>query len=332
MKNIKRFSIVIALIIVLSSMLCISVCAHEGHEEENPAAPTFDTVIDTQELVVTVPEMYQYYAISETDIYYMFAHGSTGDSIFVDVQANNTIPNGISALKEEEIKNTFVLYFLSEGVATDAMYYNMSYDEVKAEVINGVKMYKLKGTYVWDNGEIPAEELNTYGFCGYMTATKESIYFIASLYDVANTESVCADMDKIIATAYVNGTFFDGDKTTSKEDFSAKRPFLNAVQEDAVEYISALYGDDYYSEDLPVNEEELASYRKVVRIVCIVLIIVSAVPTIAVVVFAIVLIFKYRKNKKKLNELEASLTPQAPFYAPQPQATEGNAPIDTNNQ
>ena len=50
------------------------------------------------------------------------------------------------------------------------------------ETINGVKMYKLQGTYVWNDGSFTEEELSPTGFCCYMTATKESIYFISNLF------------------------------------------------------------------------------------------------------------------------------------------------------
>lgn len=335
MKNIKRFAFIIALIIAVSSMLCVGASAHEHTDDcehsEYPEAPVFDTVIDTQEIVITIPEMYQYYPISEQDVYYMFSHGNTADSFFVDVQVNDCAPNGITALDEQKIKDIFVLRFLSEGDATSAKFYEMTYDEFKVETINGVKMYKLQGTYVWNDGSFTEEELSPTGFCCYMTATKESVYFISNLYEVANTTQALKDIKEIIATAYVNGIFFEGDKTTSEEDFSAKRPFAKAVSEDATEYLSAYYDDGLY-EDAPLNEEELAEYRGIVRIVCIVLIVVSAVPTLAVIIVAIVLIVKHGKHKKKLKELEERLAPAPVISYNAPQTGAYNAPADTNNQ
>lgn len=334
MKNIKRFAFIIALIIAVSSMLCICASAHEHTDDcehsEYPQAPVFDTVIDTKEIVITIPEMYQYYPISEQDTYYMFSHGNTADSLFVDVQTNDCAPNGITALEEKEIKDIFVLRFLAEGDATSAKFYEMTYDEFKLETINGIKMYKLQGTYVWNDGTFTQEELSATGFCCYMTATKESIYFISNLFEVPNTTQALKDIKEIIATAFVNGTFFDGDKTTSKEDFSAKRSFAKAVGEDAAEYLSAYYDDGLY-EDAPLNEEELAEYRGVVRIVCIVLIIMCAVPTLAVIIIAIILIVKNGKHKKKLKELEERLAPTPVISYNASQVGTYNAPTDTNN-
>ena len=329
MKNLKRLSLIIALVIAVSSMLCIGAFAHEDTLIEYPENPTYETEIQSQELFVTVSQLYQYYPFTEEDTYYMFSHGATGESLFVDVQANDCIPNGITALEEQKIKDTFVLKFLSEGNQTDAQYYNMNYDVFEVVTVNGVKMYKLQGTYLWDNGELTEEDLHTYGFYGYMTATKESIYFITVLYEVENTERVVKELEETFASIYVNGTLFEGDKVSEKVDFASAKPFAQAVKDDATDYLSDLYGEDSYYEDVPVNEEELAEYKENVRKVCIILIVVSAVPTAVIVLVAIILIVKYCKNKKKVKELEAKLAPQAPAYIPNTGAY--NAPTNTNN-
>ncbi len=330
MKNLKRLSLIIALIIAVSSMLCIGVYAHEETENIYPENPTYETEIQSQELFITVSELYQYYAYSEEDVYYNFSHGARGDTLFVDVQANDCIPNGITALEEQEIKDIFVLKFLSESNEEDAQHYNMTYDVFEVITVNGVKMYKLQGTYLWDNGELTEDDLHTYGFYGYMTATKENLYFITVLYEVENTELVVKELEETFASICVNGTFFEGDKAAQNVDFASAMTFKDAVKRDAESYLSDFYGDEYY-EDVPLNEEELEAYNKNVRIVCIVLIVVFAIPTLVVIIVAIVLIAKHSKNKKKLKTLENKLNPpQAPIYTPSVGAY--NAPTDTNNQ
>ncbi len=320
MKNLKRLSLILALVIAVSSMLCIGVFAHEHTEEAYPPAPVFDTELALQELLITVPEMYQYYPNTEEDNYYVFAHGNeSGDIVIIELQDNKSIPNGITALKEEEIKNLFLLNFLAEGDTELASFYKMNYDEFELETINGVKMYKLRGTYAWEDDITPADEIQTYGFCGYMTATKENIYFIISLYGVKGTDDAIELMEDMIPTAYINGTLLDGSKLTKAVDFSSYRPYAQAVKEDAADFYENYYenyGDEFY-EDVPLNEEEREEYKKIVRIVCIVLIVISLVPTIVVSVVAIILIAKYSKNKKKLKELEDKAAPAITYNASQ---------------
>lgn len=313
MKNIKRISLIIAIVLVLSSILCMTCSANEESVEYIESI-VLDKV-DTQEIVVSIPESYEFSPSSEQDVYYMFMNAEY-DTLFVDVQANDCVPAGISALTEEEAKNIFMVKFLLEGDEAGAQYYDIKYEEFEIVTINGVKMYKIQANYIWDDGTLEDEEISGHGICCYMTATKENLYFV-SVITVDEKFTKQGEMDEIINSTYVNGTFFDGDKTTSKEDFSAKRAYSQAITEDATSYIDFYYGDDFYYEDEAVSEEDLETYRKTVKIVCIVLIIVCAVPTAIVVAIAIVMIVKYSKNKKKLNGLEQAFAqPLANGYQP----------------
>jgi hypothetical protein len=310
-------------------VLCIGAFAHEETENIYPEAPTYETYIESQELFIVVSELYQYYANSEEDVYYNFSHGARGDTLFVDLQTNDCVPDGITALEEQKVKDIFVLNFLSEGNEENAKYYNMTYDTFEVVEVNGVKMYKLQGTYLWDNGELTDEDLHTYGFYGYITATKENLYFITVLYEVENTELVVDELEETFASIYVNGTLFEGDKVSKDVDFASALTFKECVKRDAENYLSDLYGDEYF-EDVPLNEEELAEYNKNVRMVCIILIVVFTLPTLIVIIVAIVLIAKHSKNKKKLKELENKLgAPQAPVYTPYTGAY--NAPTEENS-
>ena len=298
MKNIKRISLIIAIVLALSSMLCIITSAYE--EEIGYDTFILDKV-DSQEIVLSIPESYEFSPATQEDIYYMF-WSATYDTLFVDVQENDCVPNGISALTEDEVENIFIVKFLLEGDEEGVDCYDITYDAFEIVTVNGVKMYKLQGMFTWNDGTLTEDELEGHGFSCYMTATKENLYFISIISSEENFTQE-AEMEEIIGSAYVNGTFFDGDKTTSKDDFSAKRPYSQAITEDATAYIDFYYGEDLYYEDEALSDEELETYRKTVKIVCIVLILICAVPTVIVVAIAIVMIVKYSKNKKKLRYL-----------------------------
>lgn len=317
MKNIKRISLIIALVLAFSSMFCVASFAHEDEIEfiENTESYILEKV-DSQEIVLTVPESYEFSPASEEDIYYIFWTAAY-DTLFVDVQENDCVPNGISALTEDEVKKIFIVKFLLEGQEEGADFYDITYDAFEIVTINGVKMYKLQGVFTWNDGSLTEDELENHGFSCYMTATKENLYFV-SIISAEENFTQEAEMNEIIGSTYVNGTFFDGDKTTSKEDFTAKRPFSQAITEDATAYMDFYYGDDLYYEDEALSEEDLETYRKTVKIVCIVLILICAVPTVIVVAIAIVMIVKYSKNKKKLRELENKAFTQPVFNGNQP--------------
>ena len=283
----KKIALIISLVILISSVFCVYAGA------TSLTGVDYNT-ISAKELYVEVPAEFEFAASGNGDIYFSFI-GETGN-LYIDMRENKTLTDGLLKANEEEIKKTFIVDFVLEG---DESYLDncvVAFSEFKAELVNGINMYKVVGDYC----EKGNEEYKT-PFGGYMAATKENVYYFVIL-DSAESFSLQNEIDAVVSTVGINGTFFDGDKPTVKKDFASFDTFMDVLTTNATMYVKSFEtsDDNYISDELPSSEETQA----VLSIVFVVVIIVFIVPTVVITIVAIILIVKYSKNKKKLKMLE----------------------------
>ena len=161
-------------------------------------------------------------------------------------------------------------------------------------------MCRFTGAYAWEDGQTPLEEDAYSGIGGYITATKENVFFfILTEYEFNFTQDEL--IDTFISTVAVNGTYFSGDKATVNKDFASFEPFSSVLSEQLNTYWAE--NDEYY-EDSYYTESDYAEIGNITFGIGIIAVVMAVIPTLIVLIIAIVLIVKYSKNKKKLKELE----------------------------
>lgn len=307
----KKIALIISLVILISSVFCVSAGA------TSLTGVNYNTIA-AKELYVEIPAEFEFIA-SGYDVYFSFM-GATGN-LYVDMRENTALTQGLLKADEEDIKKTFIIDFILEGDETYIDQCVINFTEFKAEVVNGINMYRVVGDFC----EKGYEDSKT-AFGGYMAATKENVYYFAIL-DSAATFSLEKELSAVMSTVSINGTLFEGDKPTVKKDFEAYDSYAEVLATNANAYVNSYNtGDDYVSEEYPSSEEIVS----VLRILFVVVVIVFIVPTVVITIVAIILIIKYSKNKKKLKKLEGEQLagnvyqqsiPNQPFAVQQSQAT-----------
>ncbi len=267
MKNIKRLSLIAAVCIILSSVICVSAFA----------ADDSSFIIDTDVIYAVVPDDYEFTPYSDT--YYYFEDVEDWDSISYIVIENTVAPEGITALSSEEAQSIFYSAFIDDGYDT----YETDYESEKKTKINGMSAYMLQGSY-YDG--------YTYPFCAYLFATEENIVIVV-YEDIDEVITDNDDINEALSALVINGTYFEGDAPTLTHDFTDAIPFSDAMQNDL---------DAYVFGDYP-NVEWDGEMSTVFISTCVVMFI---LPFIAVLVVAIVMIVKYIGKKKKLRKYESA--------------------------
>lgn len=290
----KKFALIISLVIACASTFSVCACA------TSVTAGT-ESLLETKEIYAAIPEGYEFSPYTEEDKYFTYMDEEY-NLLYIDIQANDSVDEGITKLSDKEIKDLFKINFVLEGEEEYYDYYEVNYSNVKIVDVNGVKAYNLVGDYAWVEEGMPEDEIDRSGFSCYVTATEENIYFIA----ITDDEEVFDEdeaINSLISSASINGTYFGADKTTASTNFVPYDTYENVLAASIKEYWAS-YDEEYYDEeyyDDAVYDEDLGA---IIIGVCAVIICVTVIPTTIIIIVAIVLIVKYSKKKKQLNELE----------------------------
>lgn len=147
-----------------------------------------------------------------------------------------------------------------------------------------------------------------------MFATKENIFVVAS-ESMNGNENNLQDLTSSVYGIVFNGTHFEGDKPERNGDHD----FTGApTYEEVIENSQQLFTDEI------LGDESLIS------IVAATLVLITIVPTLILSIVAIILIFKYSKNKKILKRYEQTYG-NIPQYNTYPQNYGGygyNQPVN----
>lgn len=282
----KKFSLILSITLLLSSVFCIM------------AGATAGTVIESQELYAEIPQGYEFSPYYDDDLYFTFANED--NLLYIDMRENADVTDGIEALSQKELEKLIIVDFLLEGDEESAAECSIKFNDISIKNINGVKMCRFTGAYAWEDGQTPIEEDAYSGIGGYITATKEKVYFfILTEYETNFTQDEL--IDTFISTVAVNGTYFSGDKATVSKNFDSFETFSSVLSEKLNTYWAEneeYYDDSYYT------ESDYAEIGNITFGIGIIAVVVTVIPTLIVLIVAIILISKYNKNRKKINELE----------------------------
>lgn len=280
MKTFKRFFAVLTAVIIISASLC---CTAFAEGEEN------GYIIDTDIIYAELPDDYMldftgnFIAFSDFDYNYLY----------VEAIENALAEKGISKMTAEEAQECFFNIFLLEGDEEYREYYSVKYEATEKTTVNGLSAYMIKGYYTFTDS-VDTEEEYYSCFITYIMATEENV-FMVTYEDYEGDLSESEDIDEVLKTLAINGTFFEGDKPTVSHDFSKAQTYEDALS--AAE--DKLYGSDDYVETIggALDEETIIFTKVIIAIVFI-------VPFIVITIVTIVLIILYVKKKKELNRFE----------------------------
>lgn len=299
MKNIKNISILLAIVLIISASFSISAFAHDSIKE----------IEANDKIYANIPWEYEL-SIYGDDLAYSHENGNY---IEFCVDENNLAPEGITALKEGQIKKAFEHYYLNEGDLESINDYAVKYEKIEKTTANGYNCYYLTGEYAFSE-----DELNTdfaYFFHAAVFATKENIFTVAFESYEKTSKFSSTDLPVVLSGIAFNGTLFKGDKPENNADHD----FSGSPAYDEV--VLALQGDLF---------GDMLEDESMVTMVSVIIVLITIVPTVILVIIAIALIVKYSKNKKKLAKYEATYG-NAQGYNPMQQNFGGygyNSPVN----
>lgn len=259
----KKILAVLVVCILIFSTLSVAV---------NAEAPE-KVVLDNSVFYIDIPENYMYYT-ENSDNFCIMDSDFGGQEMEFFVEGNLMFPQGIAKAGDEEIVSK-----VRRIVHWDT---GVSVNEVKRKVVNGMNAVILVCTE-----EFLGENESEY----YVFATKEAVCVISiSYYD--NEEK--QEIEGILETFTMNGTYFEGDKPVNKHDFTNSLDYYTAIDQYAKEYYD-------YSEDFDDGMWGAVAFF-----------ILGLLLFPGMIIALILLIFGWRKNKKLVKEYESYF---GPIYA-----------------
>lgn len=259
----KRLFTIGIICVLLISLLCIGVNAQADER----------VVLDNSVFYIDIPEGYMF-DTEQSDNFYVVDSDFGSQSLEFFVQGNLMFPKGVTKAEDDEI--------ISKVKRITQWSNTVSVTEVEKLVINGQKAALIKAT-----DEFLYETAVEY----YVFNTKEAVCVIGVTY---STEEEKQEIQQILSTFVINGTYFEGDEPIKKHDFSKSPDYYEAVKANADAYY------DYYEE----FDDDMWG------IVGIVLIIALLIP--GTIIALIIFIYLWRKNKKLVKEYEGYF---GPIYA-----------------
>lgn len=273
MKNIKKISLILAVVLIASVAFSVNSFAHDSIKD----------IEENDKIYATIPWEYEL-SVYGDDLAYSHENGNY---IEFCVDENKFAPEGITALNKSQIQKVFEHYYLNEGDLESLDQYFVSYDKVEKITASGYTSYYLTGEYAFSEDEINTEF--AYYFHACIFATKENIFTVVFESYEKVSDFFDTDLPGVITGIVFNGTHFEGDKP----EINADHDFSNSP--DYNEVVTSVQGD-FFGE---VFEDD-----GMVSIVASFIALFTIVPTVVLIVIAIVLIVKYSKNKKKLKQYE----------------------------
>lgn len=279
--KIALISVTLCLIMMFS---CVSVFAVED-----------DFVIDTDTVYAVIPDDL-YFSSYEGDYYYYFEDDDYSNCLSIMVLDNEVAPEGLKKADKNIIGNYFSEAYIWEYDEDYKQTIKIKYDKSELTSVNGLTAYYLQGAYGFSDYEDWEYDCPFYG---YVFATKENIVIVC--LETALYDGDIEYLNETVASLRINGTYLDGDKPTQSHTFS-EETFEDALQAD-IDASEWYYPDDLSG--LPESDEEFAEFFNIFTDIMVVVIVLSCiVPTIALIVLAIVFGVKYNKNSKKVKMYE----------------------------
>ncbi len=278
MKN-KILSLIIAVCIFV---LPLTVISFAGEEEDN-------TVLNSA-FYIELPEDFELSYISEDEYNEEYGTGFTYtisddddfesfEYVYISILENKI---GIDNLEEDtEDANKFfysVLYnnaYIENEHAKEIMTHKVS-------ELNGYKCIEYSGTDIYSEDSMYEE---TYYYKGYVFATEETVYSIL----LENDSDDLSFGKNVLKSFTINGTLLNGDSHKNKVDFTNAQDYKVQAEE-----FDLTLGSDF-----EVFDEETNIAARIGMFM-------FMIPFIILVVVTIIMIVKYSKNKKILQQYEKS--------------------------
>lgn len=250
-KRIVFISIIMAIVLILTG-----VSAFASAQKVNKKI-----VLDNDRFCVTLPDGYAYEEGFSSNYYYS---NENFDTIEFFVEGNLLFPDGIAKTSEKTISKRFEEFYGEENIS-----------EVKINLLEKIRLNGFSAATVEGTRDDGAFE---YTFKAYILATKETLYII-----VSESENGFSDIENMMKSFTVNGTYYEGDVPTIKHDFTKSEKYIEALERDTVKEF----------EDPGTFSESLYGA------VAIIFLLMLALPVVI-----IVLAVKYTGLKKKVKQYE----------------------------
>ena len=283
----KALSIILAAVLVCT--FAIPVFAGDG------------CIIDNSLFCLCVPI---YFYGDEENIGVESYYYNASDNISLDILVSENTLDTVAATDESKKLNSDIMYYINEQY--DGIKPVLSIEKSK---INGLTAVVGIGKYIYEDAEEPFTTYNAI----YLFSTKENVillWFEKDYTDFSAEDTF--EIEKCIGTFIMNGTYTGGDALTVEHDFSSAEPF---------DLDKFYYGDNDFdgnedNDDFITDVGDFAIALGVLRVVLIIL----SLPTVALIIAAIVLAVKYSKKKKQLKEykhLYGEVPPNMNYYGNQ---------------
>ena len=274
----RLFTMLLSVIMVLTLFSVVAFAESETLHED------FDDIdegtIRTKELYLSLPDGYELDSWFEGE--HLTYSNYDADYIYIVCQKNDCAPEGINALTQEEATKISTDYY--DEINSDSSFGNgkATFEVATAQKkkYNGVTGYGLSGVISYDAYD--SDEPYYYAIESYLFATKESIYVII-FEDNTEIFREQEDVKATLDTIAINGTYFNGEKTTLDRDFANAPDFKTAVK--------LTLRQDFYGED-----EDLFAYGMAYSIISFIIVGILVLCILGAIVALAVL--NYTKSKK----------------------------------
>lgn len=227
-------------------------------------------VLDNSAFYIDVPENYMYYT-DYSDNFYIMDSGFGSQELEFFIQGNLMFPNGIADTTDEEIISK-VRRITQWSVSTDV-------ENVTRKRVNGQRTIVIECT-----DDAFGETIYDY----YLFTTKEIVSVIKVSY---YTDEEKQEIEAMLETFVLNGTNFEGDKPVKPHDFSKSPDYYEAVKG---------VSEAYYEYD-EIFDDVMWGVMGVFGI--------FALLCPAVIIALIVIILKWRREKKLVKEYQGYFGP-----------------------
>lgn len=131
MKNIKKLSLLLAILITAFLTFSFTSLAHDDIKE----------IENNDKIYTQIPWEYELSVFSDDLSYY----DDEGNYLEFCVGENKFAPDGITSLNEGKLQKVFEHYYFYNGEATQTEEYCVYYEETEKSKINGYSCYYLQG-------------------------------------------------------------------------------------------------------------------------------------------------------------------------------------------
>ena len=251
----KKIVSLLLVCFLLLSYTCISVSAVDDER----------VVLDNSIFYIDIPENYEYYTENSNN-FNIVDSGFGSQEMEFFVEGNLMFPNGFEKATDKEI--------ISKVRTITDWGFEIKVDKVNRVVINGQKCIEILCT----------DEMMYDTKCAYyLFATKEAVCVIYVAY--SDTEEM-KEIEGILQTFVLNGTYFPGDKPVNGHDFTNSPDYYAAIEKITNEYYE--YEEDFDAVMTPV----------------LIIVIISLLLFPGIIIGFIVLIFNLRRKNKVIKEYE----------------------------